>query len=263
MLNNIFDALRIRRGSRPGSRPSVRSRRPGLETLEDRKLLTWMMINSAKVLEGNVGLTMETFTVNLNAPSTLPVTVQYQTSNVTAIAGVDYRATAGTLTFTPGQTALTIQVPVIGNTILQPNRTFKISICNATNATIISAAGTGTIIDDDAPVTPALSISNQQVYRGLSGTTQMIFTVSLNTALTQPVNVTVFTANGTAVAGTDYVANTQVLTFNTGQTSKQFAVTVYGHAVPVGPKLLLAEMTCGSISIAKAMGTGWIYDGNG
>ena len=257
MLSTIFDALKTRRGSRPSSRAAAKSRRFALEALEERQLLTsYMMVNSAQVQEGNVGLTMMPFNVRLTAASLLPVTAQYQTSNGPAIAGVDYDATSGTLTISAGQTASTIQVPVIGNTIPQLNRTFKLTVSNPANAVILgSGVGTGTIIDDDAPVTPALSINNPQVHRGLSGTTQMIFTVSLNTGLlTQPVTVTVTTADCTAVAGIDYVAKTQVLTFNPGVVTQQFVVTVYGNATPVGPKVVYAKMSAGSVAIAAANG---------
>jgi hypothetical protein len=42
------------------------------------------------------------FTVTLSAPSASPVTIHYQTADGTAIAGEDYTATSGTLTFDPG-----------------------------------------------------------------------------------------------------------------------------------------------------------------
>jgi sugar lactone lactonase YvrE len=43
--------------------------------------------------------------VSLSAASTSPVTVQYATSDCTALAGTDYTAQTGTVTFTPGQTS--------------------------------------------------------------------------------------------------------------------------------------------------------------
>src|SRR5262249_41687553 len=53
------------------------------------------------------------FTVSLSAASGWTVTVSYATQNSTAIAGSDYTATSGTLTFAPGQTSKTVSVPII------------------------------------------------------------------------------------------------------------------------------------------------------
>jgi len=58
------------------------------------------------------------------------------------------------------------------------------------------------------------------------------FTVTLSQASTKAVTVTYATANGTAVAGTDYVAASGVLTFNPGQTSQTINVTVLGNSAP-------------------------------
>ena len=51
------------------------------------------------------------FTVSLSASFAEPVTVSYTTANGTAVAGTNYTATSGTLTFAPGVTSETIRVP--------------------------------------------------------------------------------------------------------------------------------------------------------
>ncbi|MCK5752014.1 MAG: chitinase, partial [Mycobacterium sp.] len=55
------------------------------------------------------------FTVTLDKASDETVTVQYSTSDGTAIAGVDYTATTGTVTFAPGVTTQLVHVDVIGD----------------------------------------------------------------------------------------------------------------------------------------------------
>jgi hypothetical protein len=263
MIYNLLKVLATRRRDRSSTRPSTRPRRPVLETMEDRKLLTLMMVSSAKVLEADLGRATAKFTVSLNAPSKAPVTVNYKTSNMTGKAGVDYLATSGSVSFSPGQSSKTISVPVINNTIPQPNRTFKLSLSSAKNASIVSAAGTGTILDDDQKVTPMLSIDDPRINEGTSGTKQMIFTVSLNTPVqNKTVTVTVFTTNGTAKAGSDYQAKRQVLRFAPGETIKRFSVTIYSDKVSEGPELLFAQMTGANIGVKKANGGGWLFNGN-
>src|SRR5262249_5512045 len=70
-------------------------------------------ISGTSVIEPSGGSTSATFNVSLSEPSTSAVTVEYSTANETATAGSDYTATSGTLTFAPGVTSRTIQVPVL------------------------------------------------------------------------------------------------------------------------------------------------------
>src|SRR5262249_33276198 len=78
----------------------------------------------------------------------------YTTQDGSAVAGIDYVATAGTLVFAANQTTATIAVPIIGNTILQPNRAFTVVLSNPVNITAAFAAqqtfGTGTSPISDA-----------------------------------------------------------------------------------------------------------------
>ena len=96
------------------------------------------------------------FAVSLDRASNEEIVVEWRTRNGTAVAGVDYTASAGTLTFTPGTTAASIEVFVIDNDLDQPDRTFEITLFNPVNAAFAAGAstvtGVGTIRDDDLPV---------------------------------------------------------------------------------------------------------------
>jgi hypothetical protein len=100
--------------------------------------------------EGNVGNTPFIFNVTLSAASASPITVSYATADGTAIAGSDYAATSGTLTFAPGVTSQPITVNVFGDTLVEPDKTFFVNLTNATGATIVTAQATGTIVNDDS-----------------------------------------------------------------------------------------------------------------
>ncbi|MCI0682547.1 MAG: Ig-like domain-containing protein [Gemmataceae bacterium] len=118
-----------------------------------------LSINNASVSEGNSGTTTAGFTVTLSASSSQTVTVQYATANGSASAGSDYVATSGTLTFTPGQTTRPIAVTVNGDTTVESDETFTVSLSNPTNATIAQGVGTGTITNDDAPPATGLVVA--------------------------------------------------------------------------------------------------------
>jgi hypothetical protein len=187
-------------------------------------------IANATVAEGNSGTGNAAFTVTLSKASSKTVTVGYSTANGTATAGSDYTAAAGTLTFAPGVTSQKVTVGVTGDTAVEPTETFTVKLANAANATLGTAAATGTITNDDvAPTTPpTVSIANATVAEGNSGSTKMAFTVTLSKASDKTVTVGYSTANGTATAGTDYTAAAGTLTFAAGATSQQFTVAVTG-----------------------------------
>ncbi len=88
--------------------------------MDDEPLVS---IAGATVVEGNTGTKSLTFTVTLSAASDAPVTVTYATADGSAtIAGGDYQAATGTLTFAPGQTSKTITVLVNGDRLARIRR---------------------------------------------------------------------------------------------------------------------------------------------
>lgn len=90
------------------------------------------------------------FTVLMSAPSPQQVDVDYATTNFNALAGSDYTATAGHLTFLPGQTSKTVTVPVAGDLVAEPNETFLLGLSNPLKATVPgSGLAVGTITNDD------------------------------------------------------------------------------------------------------------------
>lgn len=72
--------------------------------------------------------------VKLNTASTAPVTVDYATSDGSAVAGTDYVAAAGTLTFAAGQTSQTIHLTALPNPLNAPTKTFAVTLANASPA---------------------------------------------------------------------------------------------------------------------------------
>jgi hypothetical protein len=108
-----------------------------------------LSVGNAQVTEGNAGSTDAVFTVTLSAASATPVTVDFATADNNATAGADYTPTTGRLTFPAGTTSLTVAVPVIGDEATEGNETFRLVLSNPSGATLGTATGTGTIVDDD------------------------------------------------------------------------------------------------------------------
>ncbi|MFL5341705.1 MAG: Calx-beta domain-containing protein, partial [Gemmataceae bacterium] len=177
-------------------------------------------IGDVSALEGNSGATPFTFTVSLSAAYDLPVTVSYATADGSASAGSDYTAASGTLTFAPGQTSQSITVLVNGDRVPEPDRTLFVNVSSPNSYSAISkAVGVGTIIDDE----PRISVADAYNYGDYSPFT---FTISLSAAYDQAVTVSFATADGTAIAGLDYVAASGTLTFAPGETTKTISVDI-------------------------------------
>ena len=98
------------------------------------------------------------FTVSLTTRSTLPLKVNFTMADVapgSAVAGSDYTATSGTVTFAPGYTTATIRVPILDDTpaTTELTETFFVNISlhpmNLGAGTIADPQALGTILDND------------------------------------------------------------------------------------------------------------------
>jgi uncharacterized repeat protein (TIGR01451 family) len=125
------------------------ARAAATDTILNDDITPTLSIAPVSVVEGDSGLSNAVFNVFLSAQSLVTVMVDYFTSDQTAQAGYDYVPTAGTLTFNPGVTNLTISVPAIGDLVPEPDETFMVNLTNAQNASIVVSNVTGTILNDD------------------------------------------------------------------------------------------------------------------
>ena len=176
-----------------------------------------LVITDAVVAEGDTGPTNAVFTVQLTSPFADVVTVDYATTNGSAVAGVDYVAASGTLTFQPGETNQTISVTTFGNMLDQSNRTFFVNLTNPSTVPLFRSQALGTILDDDPQ--PSIAINDISVREGDAGLADATFTLSLSAASALPASVRLITANGTATLRLDYVPTNIVLTFPPGTTN--------------------------------------------
>jgi uncharacterized repeat protein (TIGR01451 family) len=221
-----------------------------------------LAISDTAVLEGDAGTTNALFTVLLSPGSTNWVSVRFASANGSATAGADYVATDGLLIFAPGVTSQTVQVPVLGDTLYELDETFLVNLSSPTNAVLASSQGVGTILNDD-PV-PALSIGDASVVEGNVGTVDAVFAVNLSGASGQTVTVNYYTSDGTATAGSDYLATSGLLTFSPGQTSQTIVVKVVGDTVTEPNEIFHVDLDgAGGAVIENGEGTGTILNDDG
>jgi hypothetical protein len=123
-------------------------------TIKENEPAPILAASNASITMPASGTDSLTFTVTLTGATTLPATLGYATSNASAVAGVDYTAASGAVTFAPGQTTQTISVPINGGSAPGPNKVFNLFFSNPANATLATPAVTGTIVNpNDTPPT--------------------------------------------------------------------------------------------------------------
>ncbi|NCT70124.1 MAG: hypothetical protein GXC75_04215 [Xanthomonadaceae bacterium] len=217
-------------------------------------------VANASIVEGNSGTSTLTFTLTLSAASAMPIDVNYATEDGTASVGSDYADTGGSLTFAPGETSKTIDVPVIGDTLFELDEAFLLKIFYLEGSVFTTKQATGTIVNDDLPVPPpTVSVSGATITEGNSGSSNLAFTVSLDAASAQPILVLYGTFDGSATtADNDYTVTSGTLAFAPGETSKTVNVSVIGDTA-IEPDetftLGLGGATNATVGTAAATGT--------
>jgi hypothetical protein len=211
------------------------------------------------------------YDVTLSAPSTSTVSVSYIT-----ICGVgdktcqeDYLQTVWpkthVVTFNPGQTRQQINITIYSYPAIEAYpETYFVQLVNPSNAVLGRSVGNGTIIQDDETTSgQVLYVGDTSVVRGDSGTQFAEFTVTLALSPSSPVTFQYTTANGTAIAGTDYSVISGTGTINPGSTSVHVQVPILPTTSP-GPALtftLTISNPIGAI-IERAVGTGSVINWN-
>tara|TARA_R110002111_G_scaffold257026_1_gene324949 strand:- start:92664 stop:99785 length:7122 start_codon:yes stop_codon:yes gene_type:complete len=182
-----------------------------------------------------------TITVTLEQPVESIVSVDFATVDQTAFAPDDYLATAGTLTFNPGEQSKTITVSLINSDLVEIDETFLINLTNiqANGANILLADDQAivTISDDDLA---RFSINDISVDEN-AGTATL--TVSLDQPVDTEVSVNFATANQSAFDPDDYLAATGTLNFAQGEQSKTITISLTDSTLVEVDELFLVNLT--------------------
>ncbi|HZN35348.1 MAG TPA: Calx-beta domain-containing protein [Pirellulaceae bacterium] len=195
----------------------------GVGTIVDDDAAPALSIADATLSEGHTGTKNLNFTVSLSAASGRTISVQYATSSGSAAAGSDYQPRSGTFTLLAGWTSGTITVPIVGETLAELDESLLVTLTSPSGASLADSQAVGTIQDDDN-----LSIGDITVVEGDGGAATALFTITLGVALPHEVRLDYATANGSATAGSDYVATSGTVVMAPGQTSQSIAVPILG-----------------------------------
>jgi len=183
-----------------------------------------------------------TLSVERTGGSSGAASVKYRTSGNTALVGVDYVHTAGTLSWGSGDSSTkTVKIPLITQADYSGDKSFHLTLSRVAGATAgsplvatITIVGAGSASTSGAPGTISLSASTYAVAQTAGGLT---VTVNRSGGTNGAASVGYGTGNSTAIAGTDYTAESGVLSWASGDASaKTFTVPISNAKPFVGAK---------------------------
>ncbi len=197
---------------------SAQASAPSVPAASDTLRVTLSAPDGGTVAEGATGH----FEVSV-AGSTAAgaVKVQYSVSG-TAQAGEDYTALSGETTVARGESVAGIALEALEDGILDKGETVVLTLTGAT--------GPGTVLVDQRAVTATIA-DNGTVKVSLTAVPDTIgegsswrSTMTMSTPVADRISVRWWTTDGTAVAGRDYAAADEVVSFQPGETSKPIGV---------------------------------------
>lgn len=160
---------------------------------------------------------------------TASVSVNVATSPGSATAGSDYQSVSQMVAFISNAATATVTIPITSDALAEGPEAFTVSLSSPSGATL-GLASTATVTINDAPSAGSLAFASASYSTDETGGT-IVLTINRSGGSSGAVSVTVASSNGTAVAGSDYQAVNQMVSFGAGETSKTVAITIVADAV--------------------------------
>jgi hypothetical protein len=182
-----------------------------------------------------------TITVTRGGPTTGAVSVDYATSDGSALAGRDYLPASGTLSFAPGVKSRTFVVTVSDAALLEPSLTLNLALSNPQppGGAFLGARAQSTLtLLTDAPSVQFSSAQYSVAEAGKNATVTVRRSGPTKTALSVDYN----TADGSAAAGLDYTASSGRLAFGLGVVAQSFKVPILNDVVHEGGETVLLSL---------------------
>ncbi|MGB0207967.1 MAG: Calx-beta domain-containing protein, partial [Candidatus Puniceispirillaceae bacterium] len=194
-------------------------------TITDGDAIPTVSISDATTSDETAGAISTT--VILSNPSVSTISLNWATSDDTAIAGEDYNTAGGVLIFNPGEVSHTVPVTILADDIPEGIEAFEIILSNVTSGAIISDdTAVITITDDDGHPTISTEATSAS-----EGSSNAMIDVELSHSSPLTISVDYATVNSSAIAGKDYTSTSGTLTFNPGEESKSISIPVLSDNV--------------------------------
>ena len=233
---------------------------------DDRSTVA-ILAQSTDKQEGNSGTTVYSFTISLDQAAATDQTIDWAVTGNGShpVDAADFGGSlpSGTVTFAAGDTVKTLEISAAGDSAIEFDEGFMVSLSNQSAGLIVgTATATGVIRNDDKSIVSIAALSASKT-EGNSGTTAFTFAVSLDQAgvTDQSVDWSVAGSGPHAAGAADFggALPAGALTFAAGETSKMVTVLVSSDTIvefDEGFSVALSNMSPGlTPGTASASGT--------
>ncbi|HXD31085.1 MAG TPA: Calx-beta domain-containing protein, partial [Pyrinomonadaceae bacterium] len=193
------------------------------------------------------------------------LTVGYTVSGVTATPGTDFTPAQGTVTFNDGEVSKNISVAVSNDNVYEPlAETVKIVLAPSGNPDTLGPQNTAILTINDDDQIPMVTIADAAASEGNSGTTNIVFPVTLSNPSSNPITVNFGTFDQTARGGSDFVSVSDgSLVIPAGQTSASITIQVIGDTVGEGEETFLVSLSLIGAVFGDGQAVGTIVNDDG
>jgi hypothetical protein len=156
------------------------------------------------------------------------VTVDYSSSDDTALAPDDYEVTTGTLQFMDGQVSESFLVPIVDDAVFESDETVHLNLNNPTGDASLGTPNNAvlTIMENDPPPSAGVLQFSGPGYAVSEAGAEALITVTRTGGSNGLVSVDFATGDGSAVGGNDYQTTGGTLMFDNGVVSRSFTVGI-------------------------------------
>lgn len=176
---------------------------------------------TATVTEGTTTLTIPV----TRSSGSGSASVKYATSNGSAVAGKDYTAKSGTLSFAAGVTTQNISLRITNDTLYEVDETFKVALSSPSSGWSMGSPAAATVtIKDNGDKNLAFASATAQVNEGAGTVTLWVQRLG-STSASASASIRYATSNGSARSGSDYVSKSGTLSWAAGDANPK-AITI-------------------------------------
>ncbi|NWG74995.1 MAG: hypothetical protein HXY24_10375 [Rubrivivax sp.] len=155
------------------------------------------------------------------------VSVDYATTDLTAQAGRDYTATAGTVTFEPGEVLKSVSVPILNDALREASKSFRLTLSNPTGDGALGSPSMITVAIQDTDQTFQFNSKTYSAREEVAYVQVGIIQGENDASAT----VDCTTSDGTAIAGVDYVPQTGTIQFASGERVRQVRIPLLNQGL--------------------------------